>query len=89
MEIDDIGDVFKLNLKCSKMSRFLNITNSKGNNEGLSNQEEEIEDVRFMSNGLKLMALTSFGRIVMTEGINFLNGQKVVEIIRGSSHINV
>ena len=45
--------------------------------------------MRFMSNGLKLMALTSFGRIVMTEGINFLNGQKVVEIIRGSSHINV
>lgn len=44
----------------------------------MSNQEEEIEDVRFMSNGLKLMALTSFGRIVMTEGINFLNGQKVV-----------
>ena len=65
------------------------MNNSKGNCEGLNNQEEEIEDVRFMSNGLKLMALTNFGRIVMTEGVNFLNGQKVVEIIRGSSHSNV
>jgi hypothetical protein len=73
--VEECGDGFKTNLKPYKVSK--SISNSKGNylkqqspqvSEGKmvsSNIEEEIQDARFMSNGLRLMILTNFAQIIV------------------------
>ena len=85
--MDDIGDGYKLNLKNSKISKFLNGDHKmKASNpeKEINNREEEIRDVRFMSNGLKLMVLTTEGRILLTEGLNFISSQDILNIVRSS-----
>lgn len=65
------------------------IGNSNSNQTGKSltqksllyNKEEEIKDVQFMSNGLKIMILTTSDSIVIIEGHNFLLSENLCEIL--------
>ena len=39
-----------------------------------------------MSNGLKLMVLTTKGRILLTEGLNFISAQDILSVIRNNDY---
>lgn len=51
---------------------------------GYQHNQEEIADARFMSNGLKLMLLTTDGQVFLTEANNVLAGQHLREIMATS-----
>jgi hypothetical protein len=42
---------------------------------------EEIQDVQFMSNGLKIMILTNYDQIIFIEAHNFLFSQNIHDIL--------
>ena len=85
VEIDDIGEGYTLNLKPYKVEKAMmsarNGRLSKREGAKASNICEEIEDVRFMSNGLKLMILTTDEQVIVIEAHNFLFGQDLKELM--------
>ena len=83
--MEDTSDSYKLTLKPYKISKTLSLSPSSNNNNN-NGQAEEIRDARFMSNGLKIMILTNYGKLVVIEAHNFIAGQNVKDIIEGLSN---
>jgi hypothetical protein len=87
IEVEDMGEGLKLHLK--EYNVFKSIISAKVNvkplNQGQENRytnlKEEILDVRFMSNGLKLMILTTFGQIYLVEANNLLSYQNIKDLM--------
>lgn len=81
-----MGEGIKLNVKEYKV--FRSIISAKGNMKSRKESEssynsfiEEILDVRFMSNGLKVMILSSLGELYLMEASNFLASHNIKDLM--------